>query len=112
MSRWKTRSRVVRKWKNKLIQRDGMRCAWCGVTTWQVARPKGQPRHNRLTIDHVIPRNGTYGINVLDNFLAACARCNGKRGNLSVEEFIPLAPDPQMDLIRAATERVKCIELP
>jgi 5-methylcytosine-specific restriction endonuclease McrA len=105
MSRWKVPSRSLKRWKLQVIERDGMQCAWCSKETWRVERPKGAPKRLRFTLDHVIPRNGTSGLNTLDNFIGACYQCNHTRGNLSVEEFLPLALDPRMDIIEAAIRR-------
>jgi len=59
-------------------------CFYCNVALLQVAARPYNPQ--RCTVDHKIPvsRGGT---NARDNLVAACARCNFRKGRKTVEEF-------------------------
>jgi 5-methylcytosine-specific restriction endonuclease McrA len=50
-----------------VLQRDGHACQYCGS-------------RKRLTLDHVIPRSKG-GQHSWDNVVAACAGCNGRKGD-------------------------------
>jgi len=60
------RTRVPFSKKNVLI-RDNYKCQYCGSP-------------NSLTIDHVIPVSKG-GASSFENCVAACKKCNGKKGN-------------------------------
>ena len=58
--------------KRNVYLRDNFTCQYCGST-------------KDLTIDHVIPiSNG--GLNVFENLVTCCHRCNNKKGSKSLEE--------------------------
>jgi len=61
-----------------ILVRDGPTCVWCGreLDTDLV----------RATTEHVIPRLKG-GPSWLENEVAACARCNGRRGHRNLVEW-------------------------
>ena len=59
--------------RRALFARDGWRCAYCGTTS------------GRLTLDHVVPRSRG-GESIWENVVTACAPCNHKKGNRTLEE--------------------------
>jgi 5-methylcytosine-specific restriction endonuclease McrA len=59
--------------RRALFARDGWRCVYCGSA------------HGRLTLDHVVPRSRG-GESVLENVVTACAPCNLRKGNRTLEE--------------------------
>ena len=60
-----------------VLERDGATCVWCGRALAGLGRP---------TTEHLVPRL-TGGPSWLENEVAACARCNGERGHLSLGEW-------------------------
>ena len=81
--------------RRALFARDGWRCAYCGTTS------------SRLTLDHVVPRSRG-GDSVWENVVTACAPCNLRKGNRTVEEarmelrLPPKAPAPVLFIHLAA----------
>src|SRR3954454_1753926 len=77
---------------------DGWRCVYCGTTA------------GRLTLDHVIPRSRG-GESVWENVVTACAPCNLRKGNRTLEESglelqtQPRPPQPVL-FIKLAAPRV------
>ncbi len=61
--------------RRALLVRDRYTCQYCGV----------QPGRQHLTIDHVIPRSRG-GKTTWDNVVAACKKCNSKKGNKTPAE--------------------------
>jgi 5-methylcytosine-specific restriction endonuclease McrA len=59
--------------RRALFARDGWRCAYCGAAS------------SRLTLDHVVPRSKG-GESIWENVVAACAPCNHRKGDRTVEE--------------------------
>ena len=59
--------------RQAVFRRDGYACQYCG----------GRPRD--LTLDHVLPRHRG-GPDSWENVVAACRRCNGKKGGRTPEE--------------------------
>ncbi len=67
--------------RKNVMKRDGNRCQYCGT-------------HEDLTIDHVIPRSRG-GMDTWENLVAACNRCNHKKGNHTPKEAgMPLRREP------------------
>lgn len=62
--------------KQKLLNRFGNRCAYCGKTV----------KPSKMTMDHVIPRSKG-GKGVMNNLLPACSACNHAKGSLDLEIF-------------------------
>jgi 5-methylcytosine-specific restriction endonuclease McrA len=71
-----------------LFSRDGNMCLYCGHTF----------RDCDLTRDHVVPKSRG-GSDLWDNVIAACKRCNHRKGDLLLEEAgvellaLPYAPN-------------------
>jgi 5-methylcytosine-specific restriction endonuclease McrA len=66
--------------RKNILRRDGHRCQYCGRTDVP------------LTVDHVIPR-ARGGEDSWENLVAACVRCNNKKGDR-------LPGEAQMNLTR------------
>ena len=75
--------------RRALFARDGWRCVYCGSSA------------TRLTLDHVVPRSRG-GESSWENVVTACAPCNLRKGDRSLEESglvlhrIPRAPAPEL----------------
>ena len=63
----------------RILERDGARCVWCGreVGVGLVV----------ATTEHVIPRIKG-GPSWIENEVAACRRCNGERGHLTISVWV------------------------
>jgi 5-methylcytosine-specific restriction endonuclease McrA len=59
--------------KKNILRRDGYACQYCNR------------RGDRLTVDHVVPRSRG-GATTWTNIVAACLRCNLKKGNRLPDE--------------------------
>ena len=59
--------------RRALFARDGWKCAYCGTTS------------GRLTLDHIIPRSKG-GESIWENVVTACAPCNLRKGDRSLEQ--------------------------
>jgi 5-methylcytosine-specific restriction endonuclease McrA len=59
--------------KKNILRRDGYTCQYC------------HRRGDRLTVDHVVPRSRG-GETVWTNVVAACLRCNLRKGNRLLED--------------------------
>jgi 5-methylcytosine-specific restriction endonuclease McrA len=64
--------------RDAFSERQNHRCCYCGVRFGEGLAA--------LTIDHVVPRSAGSG-NRRANFVAACLRCNGLRGNEDALSF-------------------------
>ncbi len=60
-----------------ILERDGPTCVWCGRRFEGLVRP---------TTEHLVPRLKG-GPSWIENEVAACRRCNGQRGHLSLGEW-------------------------
>ncbi len=84
--------------RRALFARDGWRCVYCGSSG------------GRLTLDHVVPRSRG-GDSVWENVVTACAPCNLRKGDRTLEEAAmtlprqPHIPAPVL-FIRLAAQRV------
>lgn len=58
--------------RKNILRRDGHRCQYCSVS-------------QNLTVDHVIPRSKG-GEDTWENLVAACVKCNNKKGDRSPEQ--------------------------
>ena len=58
--------------RKNILRRDGYRCQYCGT-------------RDQLTVDHVLPKSRG-GAHTWRNMVAACIRCNNKKGNRKPEE--------------------------
>lgn len=69
--------------RKNILRRDNYKCQYCG---------KKAPD---MTIDHVIPRSRGGG-DTWENLVAACVRCNNRKGNRTPEEAkMPLLSRPK-----------------
>lgn len=72
--------------RRNVMHRDNYTCQYCGI------------RKHDLTIDHIIPRSRG-GIDAWDNVVAACLRCNVKKGDRTPKEAdMPLKITPRRPL--------------
>jgi 5-methylcytosine-specific restriction endonuclease McrA len=84
--------------RRALFARDNWRCVYCGTSG------------GRLTLDHVVPRSKG-GESVWENVVTACAPCNLRKGNRTLEESglhlrtLPRPPQPVL-FIKLAAPRV------
>jgi 5-methylcytosine-specific restriction endonuclease McrA len=84
--------------RRALFARDGWKCAYCGTTA------------GRLTLDHVVPRSRG-GESVWENVVTACAPCNLRKGDRSLEQVgmqltsTPRPPQPVL-FIKLAAPRI------
>jgi len=70
--------------RRMVLARDNYTCQYCGC----------QPGKANLTVDHVVPRSRG-GEHVWENVVAACGRCNRRKGNRTPEEAgMPLLTRP------------------
>ena len=61
--------------RRTVLARDHYTCQYCGK----------QPARKDLTVDHILPRSRG-GYITWENVVAACQRCNGRKGNRTPEE--------------------------
>jgi hypothetical protein len=86
----------------RILERDGARCVWCGRAIGEglVA----------ATTEHVVPRIKG-GPSWIENEVAACRRCNGRRGHRTpadwLDECDALGWEPNPAAIVAALERLE-----
>ena len=81
--------------RHYILHRDHWQCQYCGQPS-----TKNYP----LTLDHVIPESRG-GPTVVGNLVAACQKCNTKKSNRPLEDF--LAEDPeQLAKIQQQVEQV------
>ncbi|MCP4583409.1 MAG: HNH endonuclease [candidate division Zixibacteria bacterium] len=59
--------------RKNIIKRDAGLCQYCGLNS------------THMTVDHIIPRN-LGGKDTWENLVAACARCNNKKGKKTPEQ--------------------------
>lgn len=85
--------------RRNVLARDKYTCQYCG---------KSSKDKTKMTIDHVVPRSRG-GDSSWTNLVAACDRCNTKKGNKTPKEWgskltrKPFKPSPiQMHLCRIA----------
>ncbi|HRW36652.1 MAG: HNH endonuclease [Acidimicrobiales bacterium] len=86
----------------RILERDGARCVWCG-------RPVGEGLV-AATTEHVVPRIKG-GPSWIENEVAACRRCNGRRGHRTpadwLDECEALGWEANPAAIVAALERLE-----
>jgi hypothetical protein len=61
--------------RQKLREKFGGRCAYCGVVLGEI-----------FHVDHVVPKYRG-GKDTEENFYPSCARCNKRKDTFSIEEF-------------------------
>ena len=69
--------------RHYILHRDQWHCQYCD-------RPNSEK--HPLTLDHVIPESGG-GPTVVGNLVAACPRCNTKKTNRSLADFLDKDPE-------------------
>jgi len=69
--------------RRTVLARDGYTCQYCGR----------QPDRSELTLDHVLPRSRG-GKTSWENVVAACTRCNQRKGQQTPQEAGMLLQDP------------------
>ena len=82
-----------------------MRCAYCSEPFGNYA-DEANP-----TLDHVMPKS-CGGSDRADNLVAACARCNHAKGNMSAEAFCALIDAGRLRARRKLRIRADRLELP
>lgn len=60
--------------KKNVLTRDGFKCAYCGS------------KNERLTMDHILPKSRG-GKTTFENCVAACKKCNNKKGGKTPREI-------------------------
>ena len=73
-----------REWLEKHLISQRNLCGYCCIVTTDTTVAGIEDR--RATIDHIVPRSGG-GPDTFENTLAACAYCNTRKGNRSVDEY-------------------------
>jgi 5-methylcytosine-specific restriction endonuclease McrA len=64
-------------------------CTYCRKTNLRIQFDNKKVPHNILaTIDHIIPISLGGGVFDKDNVCVCCSKCNSKKGNMSIEEFL------------------------
>lgn len=75
----------------QIYARDGRRCWWCGkllIPINEIPKIVNQTLPaDYPTIDHLVPRSHS-GSNRIENLVASCNECNGRRGN-SIATYQP-----------------------
>ena len=86
--------------KRGVFERDGWRCVYCHAAVVGHGHS-----NNRATIDHVTPQH-MGGATSWENCVCACAKCNSKKGGLSLKDarmrfhdpsFKPTVPSGRID---------------
>ncbi len=68
--------------RKNILRRDGHKCMYCGLTGVM------------LTVDHIMPKSRG-GEDSWENLIAACLRCNNRKGSQTPDEaHMPLAKHP------------------
>lgn len=69
--------------RTRAAEAQGWKCCYCGVHMSVECKSK-----NSVTLEHVIPKSQG-GTDNPDNLVAACNRCNTRRGTMSWKKFDP-----------------------
>jgi 5-methylcytosine-specific restriction endonuclease McrA len=78
--------------RRNILHRDNYICQYCGV------------KQHDLTIDHIIPRSRG-GLDSWDNVVAACLKCNVKKGDRTPKESgMPLSCVPRRPMSHVVFE--------
>lgn len=93
--------RHIRVWlRTRAGESQNWRCCWCGKKTELGAENKG----NSATLEHIIPVSKG-GTNDFENLALACFKCNHKRGDMSIDDF--MNPNTVNELEKARQQRNK-----
>jgi|TARA_B100000282_G_scaffold88509_1_gene61873 5-methylcytosine-specific restriction endonuclease McrA len=66
---------IVSAHRREIILRDNNQCQYCSI----------ELPSDKLTLDHIVPKSKG-GKNTWDNLVAACKKCNQKKGNRTPEQ--------------------------
>lgn len=77
--------------RTRLAEAQNWKCCWCGNHMTAVRN-----KRNSTTTEHVIPKSKG-GADHEDNFAVACVRCNNKRGDRDVEEYLQLVAEKKKE---------------
>lgn len=69
-----------------VVHRVSDRCSYCGCRLIAPERAAAWQWGAVRTVDHVTPKSRG-GANSLDNMLPACARCNNRKGAMTLPEY-------------------------
>lgn len=83
-------SSIRKKIRKQFFRDQNGSCAWCSETL----------NHQTISLDHIQTRYHG-GSHWYGNMLPSCKRCNNRRGNRTVEDFLNDAKNPNLDLINA-----------
>jgi 5-methylcytosine-specific restriction endonuclease McrA len=85
--------KIVTAHRREIILRDNNQCQYCG----------NEFPNDKLTLDHIFPRSRGGG-NTWDNLVAACKKCNQKKGNRTPKEanmkLLNKPKKPKYDILR------------
>ena len=78
-----------RNWlRRTLLKKHSGNCVLCSESV--VLKPLDHPR--AATIDHIVPLSRG-GADVIVNMQLACLECNQKKGDMTMEEYLPAQTD-------------------
>ncbi len=69
-----------------LYSRHKGKCYYCGVHTVLDKLPSAEQPENYATRDHIVAK-AHGGLNMANNKVLACKKCNGERGDMPFSEF-------------------------
>lgn len=78
--------REVRFSRKNIFERDNYTCQYCGISPRNKKETTKWLEKHQLNLDHVVPRSRG-GKTVWNNIVAACFKCNNKKGNQLLEEL-------------------------
>jgi len=78
--------REVRFSRKNVFERDNYTCQYCGISPKSKKETAKWLEKHQLNLDHIIPRSRG-GKTVWSNIVAACFKCNNKKGNHLLEEL-------------------------
>lgn len=81
--------------RRSVFKRDGMICFWCGCSIVRGFKDPLPP--HAATIDHVVPKSRG-GLDVAENLVSCCNRCNQRRSRESASP--PITEAQLLELMR------------
>lgn len=97
------RIKFSRNYLNTVLKNKGiLKCTYCGKVHLKIEEENMRVSHNiKATIDHVVPLSKGGDIFDVFNIVVACSKCNSKKGNMSLFEYLEkfkksLNPDMQI----------------
>lgn len=76
-----------------ILKVDKNKCFYCDTGLVPVRALRNGAVGMARTKEHIVPKSKG-GSSKPENLVYACSRCNGKRGNLDLEEFLLSAKHP------------------